>query len=108
MAEQFPFVAGNASIVNDATAVSVLALIKSLGVSPTGSCTGLNVTCSTDTYWGYESTVTNTDGLLVSANTPALGSAVGWASDTIPISRMFVFNHSGGTSSAAIWATFIP
>jgi hypothetical protein len=106
--EQIPFVAGNATVANDATAVSVLSLIQAIEPLVTGSCTGLNITFDTATYWGNDSAVTNTNGLLVAANTPALGSAVGWGSDTIPIARMFVFNHSGSTATGAIWATFIP
>lgn len=108
MADPVPFVACNQTVTNDATAVSVLDLIHSAGFTPTGSCTGLNITFDTVTYWGNASTVTNTNGLLLAANTPALGGAVGFASDNIPIARMFVYNHSGGTSTAAIWATFIP
>lgn len=107
MAEQVPFVFFNATITNDATAVSIDALIRA-SYAITGSCVSLNVTCDTATYWGNASTVTNTNGALVPANTPVSDSAVGFASDTVPIARMFLFNHSGGTSTATIYARFIP
>jgi hypothetical protein len=108
MAEQYPFVFFNASITNDATAVSIDALIRAAGYSVTGSCVSLNVTCNTDVYWGNASTVTNTNGALVASGIPVSDGAVGAASDCIPIARMFIFNHSGGTSTATIYARFIP
>lgn len=104
----FPFFFGNATITTGATAVSVLALLQAAGFQPTGSCVSLNVTCDTATYWGNASTVTNTDGALVPATTPVVDSAVGFASDTVPIARMFVYNNSGGASMATIYARFIP
>jgi len=108
MAQQYPFFAGNDSITNDATAVSVLSLIQAAGFQPTGSCTYLSVTCSTATYWGWASTVTNTDGALVAITTPVVQTAVGALSDTIPISQMYIYNHSGSTCVATIFARFIP
>ncbi len=104
MAQQ-PFVFVNATITNDATAVSVLSL---LGITPTGACVSLNVTCNTDTYWGRASTVTNTTGGLVQANNPVADSATGVAGNTIPIESMFIYNHSGGDSTAVVYARFIP
>ncbi len=108
MPQQYPFFFGNGTITNDATAVSVLSLIQAAGFQPTGACVSLNVTCNTATYWGYSSAVTNSDGALVAANTPVTDSASGQPSDAVPISQMFIYNHSGGTSTATIYARFIP
>lgn len=108
MPQQYPFFFGNASLTNDATALSILALIQAASFQPTGPCVSLNVTFNTNTYWGYASTVTNTDGALVPANTPVSDSGVGALSDTVPISQMYVYNHSGGTASGVIYARFIP
>jgi hypothetical protein len=35
-------------------------------------------------------------------------SASGKASDTVPISQMYIFNNSGGTSTVTIYVRFIP
>lgn len=105
MASQYPFFFGNATVVNSATAVSVLSL---LGFTPTGACVSLNISLSTNSYWGYASTVTNTDGGLVTANTPIVDAADGRGSNVIPISQMFVYNNSGGNATAVIYARFIP
>lgn len=109
MPQQYPFFFGNGSITNDATAVSVESLITTaLGFVPKGACVSLNVTCNTNTYWGYSSSVTNTDGALVAANTPVTDAASGQPSDAVPISQQFIYNHSGGTCSVVIYARFIP
>ena len=109
MPAQYPFFFGNGSVTSSATAVSVQSLIATaMGFVPKGACVSLNVTCSTATYWGFASTVTNTDGALVAANTPVTDSATGQLSDAIPISQMFIYNNSGGASSVVIYARFIP
>lgn len=109
MPQQYPFFFGNGSITSGATAVSVESLITTaMGFVPKGACVSLNVTCSTNTYWGYSSSVTNTDGALVPANTPVVDNASGQPSDTIPISQQFIYNNSGGSSSVVIYARFIP
>src|SRR5687768_4793192 len=99
-----PFFFGDGTVTSGATAVSVLSLIQADGFEPTGSCVSLNVSCSTATYWGWESTVTNTDVALVGANTPVTDSAVGAMSDTVPISQLFIYNNSGGPSTVTIYA----
>ncbi len=104
MAQQ-PFVFTNGTVTSGATAVSVLSM---LGITPTGACVGLNVTCSTASYWGNASTVTNTDGGLVAANVPVSDTATGVAGNTIPIEKMFIYNNSGSPCTAVIYARFIP
>lgn len=109
MPQQYPFAFGNATITNDATAVSVESLLTTImGFVPKGACVSLNVTCNTATYWGNSSAVTNSDGALVAANTPVSDSATGQLSDAVPVSQMFIYNHSGGSSTATIYARFIP
>lgn len=108
MAEQIPFVFFNATITNDATAVSIDALIRAAGYAVTGACVSLNVAIDAATYWGNASTVTNSNGALVPANTPVTDGASGQPSDAVPVARMFIYNHSGGTANATIYARFIP
>lgn len=108
MATQSCFFFGNGSVTNSATAVSVLSLIVAAGYTPKGGCVGLNVTANTNLYWGNASTVTNTDGGLVAANTPVTDSGTGLSGNVIPLNEMFVYNNSGGTSSVAIYARFTP
>ena len=108
MPTQSTFFFGNGEITSSATAVSVLSLIIADGYTPKGGCVSLNVTCSTNTYWGNASTVTNTDGALVTANTPFTDSGTGLTGNVIPINEMFIYNNSGGASAVVIFARFTP
>jgi hypothetical protein len=108
MATQPCFVFANGTVTNDATAVSVLSLIVAAGYTPTGGCVALNITLNTATYWGNASTVTNSNGALVAANTPVTDGGTGLTGNVIPINEMYLFNHSGGDASAVIYARFTP
>ena len=108
MPTQSCFVFTNGTVTNDATAVSILSLIVASGYTPTGGCVALNITFNTATYWGNASTVTNTTGALVAANTPVSDGGTGLTGNVIPINEMYVYNHSGGDSTAAIYARFTP
>jgi hypothetical protein len=108
MAEQKDFFFGNGTVVNAATAVSVLSLIVAASYTPTGGCVSLNVAFDVDTYWGNASTVTNSDGALVPANTPVVDSGTGLTGNVVPINKMFVYRTGGGNASAVIYARFTP
>lgn len=108
MPTQRPFFAGNATVTAAATAVSILALIQGEGFQPTGACVSLNITFDANVYLGWESSVTNTDGGLIPANTPVTDSAVGALSDNIPISQMFFYKQAAGDANCVIYARFIP
>lgn len=108
MPTQNDFAFVNATVTSVATAVSIHALLVSAGFTPRGGCVALNVTANTDTYWGSASTVTNSDGALVAANTPVSDSATGGGSNMIPIAHMFVYKAAAGDSSLVIYARFTP
>ena len=108
MATQNSFFFGNATVVSAATAVSVLSLIRGEGFEPTGACVSLNVMFDANTYWGSSSSVTNTDGALVTANTAVVDAADGRGANTIPISQMFIFKEGVGDADCVIYARFIP
>ena len=109
MASQYPFAFGNATVTSSATAVSVLSLITTiLGAAPTGACVSLNVSLSQNSYWGNSSAVTNTDGALVTANTPVSDSGTGVSGNAVPIAQMFIYQNSGSPATATVYARFIP
>jgi hypothetical protein len=105
---QTPFAFFNATVTSGATAVSILSLIQGAGITVSGSCVSLNVASNTDMYWGNSSAVNQTTGALVFSGIAITDSASGKASDTVPISQMYIFNNSGGTSTVTIYVRFIP
>jgi len=107
MATQNSFFFGNASVVSEATAVSVLSLIQGEGFNPTGTCVSLNITFDTDVYYGNASTVTDSDGALVTAGTPVADSASGVGGNTIPLASIFVFKNGVGDADCVIFARFV-
>ena len=108
MPTQADFFFGNVTVTAGATAVSIYDLLVANSYTPKGGCVALNVTFSSNTYWGNASTVTNTDGGLVTANTPVTDSATGGGSNMIPIAHMFVFKQAAGDASGVIYARFTP
>ena len=108
MAEQYPFAFVNATVTAGATAVTILSLLQGEGFNPTGACVGLSVTFDANTYWGSASTVTNTDGALVAANTPVTDAGTGVSGNSIPIANMFVYKQAAGDANCVIYARFIP
>lgn len=108
MPTQSDFAFVNVTVTAGATAVSVYDLLVSAGYTPVGGCVALNVAFSSNTYWGNASTVTNTDGALVAANTPVSDSATGDRSNYIPIAHMYVYKQAAGNASGTIYARFTP
>lgn len=108
MPTQSNFAFVNGTVVSVATAVSIRSLLVAGGYTPTGGCVALNAVASTNTYWGNASTVTDSAGALVSANTPVSDSATGINGDYIPISEMYVYKAAAGDASLVIYVRFTP
>lgn len=109
MPTQDDFVFANVTVTSAATAVSVYDLIVAAGVTPRGGCVRLKLTFSSNTYWGNSSSVTDSDGALVAANTAAIDdSATGASSNVIPIAHIFVYKAAAGDASGTIYARFTP
>lgn len=108
MAQQKTFKFGNVTVTSVATAVSVLSLVQSLNYIPTGGCVALNLVFNTDTYWGDASTVTNSDGALVPANTQVVDGGTGLTGNVVPLNEMFVYKAAAGDASGVLYVRFTP